>query len=213
MSTTVGLKKIKFNTVILLLIPLLLFWVVLLFRIPYSITFHFTTFSIGSFVIILLLYYLSLRLRDNIGGLVSFGLIMLLFALTLSYKWTSGFSDNFMIGGLLPYKDAKNYYLGADLILHGLPMDKAGQATERPLFPGFLSSMLAVTGQNLKIALAVIVQLAGIGLYLSARQIRYSMGALSASLYITFMYFYIQPFIGYTLSELPGFTLGCFAFV
>jgi hypothetical protein len=138
---------------------------------------------------------------------------MLLFALTLSYKWTSGFSDNFIIGGLLPYKDAKNYYLGADLILHGLPMEKAGQATERPLFPGFLSSLLMLTGQNLKIALAVIVQLAGIGLYLSARPIRQLLGALSASLYFTFMYFYIQPLIGYTLSELLGFTLGCFAFV
>jgi len=185
------LKSIKFSTLISLLIPLLLFWVVLSFRIPYSITFHFTTYSFGLFVIILLSYYLILRLRDDVGVLVSFGLIMLLFALALSYKWTSGFSDNFMIGGLLPYKDAKNYYLGADLILHGLPMEKAGQATERPLFSGFMSSLLLVTSQNLKIALAVIVQLAGIGLYLSARPIRQSMGALSASFYLTFMYFYI----------------------
>ena len=213
MSTLIELKNIKFSTPISLLIPLLLFWVVLSFRIPYPITFHLTTYSFSLFIIILLSYYLSLRLQDNVGVLVSFGLIMLLFALTLSYKWTSGFSDNFMIGGLLPYKDAKNYYLGADLILHGLPMEKAGQATERPLFPGFLSSILMLTGQNLKIALAVIVQLAGIGLYLSARRVRDSMGALSASLYITFMYFYVRPFIGYTLSELPGFTLGCFAFV
>jgi hypothetical protein len=165
------------------------------------------------FVFTLLLYYLSLRLRGNIGVLVSLGLTMALFALVLSYKWTSGFSDNFMIGGLLPYKDAKNYYLGADLILHGLPMEKAGQATERPLFPGFLSSILMLTGQNLKIAVAVIAQLAAIGLYLSAQQIRQSMGALPASLYITLMYFYIQPLIGYTLSELLGFTLGCLGFV
>jgi len=213
MSTIIELKKIKFSMVISLLIPLLLFWVVLLFRIPYSLTFHFTTYSFGLFVIILLLFYLSLRMRGNGGALTGLALTMLLLTLALSYKWTSGFSDNFMIGGLLPYKDAKNYYLGADLILHGLPMEKAGQATERPLFAGFLSSLLLVTGQNLKIALAAIVQLAGIGLYLSARRICQSMGALSASLYFTFMYFYIQPLIGYALSELLGFTLGCFAFV
>jgi hypothetical protein len=213
MSPGVELKKIKFSLVISLLIPLLLFWVILIFRIPYSITFHFTTYSFGLLVIVLLLYYVSLRLRGDVGVLVGFGLTMLLIALALSYKWTSGFSDNFMVGGLLPYKDAKNYYLGADLILYGLPIEKAGQATERPLFPGFLSSLLMITGQNLKIALAVMVQLAGIGLYVSARRIRYSMGALSASLFITFMYFYIQPLIGYTLSELLGFTLGCFAFV
>ena len=207
------MKNITFSTLISLLIPLLLFWVVLTFRIPYSITFHFNTYSVSLFVIILLSCYLSLRLRDNVGVLVNFGLIMVLFALALSYKWTSGFSDNFMIGGLLPYKDAKNYYLGTNLILYGLPMEQAGQATERPLFSGFLSSLLLVTGQNLKIALAVVVQLAGIGLYLSARPIRQSMGTLSAGLYLTFMYFHIQPLIGYSLSELLGFTLGCFAFI
>jgi len=68
----------------------------------------------------------------------------------------SGFSDNFVIGGLLPYKDAKNYYLGANLLLNGLPIRIAGQALGRPLFPGFLSSLLLLTGQNLKVALAVL---------------------------------------------------------
>ena len=213
MSITIESKKINFSILISVLLPLLLFWVVLILRIPYFITFHFNSYSFGLFVFTLLLYYLSLRLRGNVGVLVSLGLTMLLFALVLSYKWTSGFSDNFMIGGLLPYKDAKNYYLGADLILHGLPLEKAGQATERPLFPGFLSSILMLTGQNLKIAVAVIVQLAAIGLYLSAQRIRHSMGTLSTSLYITLMYFYMKPLIGYTLSEALGFTLGCFAFV
>lgn len=213
MNTTLESKKINFSILISVLLPLILFWVVLILRIPYFITFHFNIYSFGLFVFTLLLYYLSLRLRGNGGVLVGLGLTMLLFALVLSYKWTSGFSDNFMIGGLLPYKDAKNYYLGADLILHGLPMERAGQATERPLFPGFLSSILMLTGQNLKTAVAVIVQLAGIGLYLSAQRIRHSMGTLSASLYITLMYFYIKPLIGYTLSEPLGFTLGCFAFV
>ena len=212
MITTVELKNIKFSMVSSLLIPPLLYWVVLIFRIPDSITFHVNTYSFGLFVIILLLSYLSLRLRGNVGVLAGFGLMMLLFALALSYKWTSGFSDNFMIGGLLPYKDAKNYYLGANLILNGLPLEKAGQATERPLFPGFLSSMLMLTGQNLKIALAITVQLAGAALYLSARQISRSIGSFAAGFYATLMYFYIQPLLGYTLSELLGFILGCFAF-
>jgi hypothetical protein len=117
-----------------------------------------------------------------------------------------------MIGGLLPYKDAKNYYLGANLILHGLPVERAGQALERPLFPGFLSALVLVTGQNLKIALGIIVQLAGLGLCLSARRLSRSVGPFAAGLYCTLMYFYIQPLIGYALSELLGFMLGCLAF-
>jgi hypothetical protein len=213
MHTTSESRNIKFWGLISIVLPLLVFWVVLLINIPYSVTFHFNTFSIVLFVIILLLYYFSFRLRGSAEVFAGLCLTMLLFALALSYKWTSGFSDNFLIGGLLPYKDAKNYYLGANLLLQGLPLEKAGQATERPLFPGFLSSMLLFTGHNLKIALAIIVQLAGIGLYLSARQASRAMGAWPASLYITLMCFYIQPLTGYTLSEVPGFMLGCFAFL
>lgn len=213
MNTTFELKNIRFQGVISVLIPLLLFWTVLAVGIPYSITSRFNAYAVGLFVLILLLYYVSFRLPGNAGMLTGLGLTMVLFALALSYKWTSGFSDNFLIGGLLPYKDAKNYYLGADLVLQGLPLERAGQATERPLFPGLLSSVLLITGHSLKITLAIIVQLAGIALYLSARQIRGVLGALSASLYITCMYFYIQPLTGYTLSEVPGFMLGCLAFL
>ncbi|MCI0607908.1 MAG: hypothetical protein L0Z71_02465 [Anaerolineae bacterium] len=213
MTITAKLKKVSFGTIISLIIPLLLFWIILMFRIPYSVTFHFSNYSFGFFVIVFLIYYAFLHLKGNLGLLAAFGLTMALLASALSYKWTSGFSDNFLIGGLLPYKDAKNYYLGASLILQGLPIEKAVQAVERPLFPGFLASILMITSQNLKIAVAIIVQFVGIGLYLSARQIHNSMGALSAGLYSTFMYFYIQPLIGYTLSELLGFMLGCFAFL
>lgn len=148
MNTSMELKRIKFGPAISVLVPLLLFWVVLSLRVPYPITFHFHSQSAGLFAVILLLYYFSLRLPENRGVLVGLGLTMLLFALALSYIWTSGFSDNFISGSLLPYKDAKNYYLGANLILNGLPVEKAGQAVERPLFPGFLASLLTMTGRK-----------------------------------------------------------------
>jgi hypothetical protein len=213
MSTASELRKRKTVAVVSILIPILLFWLILLIRIPHFLPSYFNAYSIGLFIVVLLLYYFAWRLRGDTGLLVSFGLTMLLFALALSYKWSSGFSDNFLIGGSLPYKDAKNYYLAANLILQGSPLESAGQGTERPLFPGLLSSLLILTGHNLRIALAILVQLAGAGLYLSALQVRRSLGALAASLFITGMYFYIQPLIGYTLTELPGFLLGCFAFV
>jgi hypothetical protein len=213
MSTSAEAGNWRVSGLFSVLAPLSLFWIVVFLGIPYSITLHFNTYSIGLFLFLLLLYYWAFRQRDRVGVFAALGLTMLLFGLALSYKWTSGFSDNFLIGGLLPYKDAKNYYLGANLIFQGLPLDHAGQATERPLFSGLLSSLLLLTGRNLKIALAILVQLAGIGLYLSARQISRSMGAWPVSLYITCMYFYIQPLTGYTLTEVPGFMLGCFAFI
>ena len=194
------------------LLPVIIFWLVLAFEIPYSFSQYFHRYMLIVFLGVFFLYYLAFQIKGHQGILVTFGLTMLLFALTLSYLWTSGFSDNFVISGLLPYKDAKNYYLGASLLLNGLPIRIAGQALGRPLFPGFLSSLLLLTGQDLKIALAVLTQLAGIGLYLSARQVRQAMGALAGALYITFMYFYFQFAVGYAMSESLGFIGGCFGF-
>lgn len=212
MRTVLDNKRINASRIAAWLIPASSFWLVLAFKIPYSFTRYFHRYVLIVFLIVLLLYYLSFRLRGNVGIFAGLGLTMLLVSLTLSYMWTSGYSDNFVIGGLLPYKDAKNYYLGANLILNGFPIRYAGQAVERPLFPGFLSSLLLLTGQSLKITQALLAQLAGLGLYLSVRPIRKVMGALPASLYMAYMYFYLQPNIGFTISELLGFTAGCLAF-
>jgi hypothetical protein len=212
MRAGLELKRIDASRVAAWFIPVIFFWLVLAFEIPSSFTRYFHQFVPILFLGVLFLFYLTFRLKGSLSVLTGFGLTMLLFALSLSYLWTSGFSDNFLIGGLLPYKDAKNYYLGANLLLHGLPIRVAGQALGRPLFPGFLSSLLLLTGQNLKVTLAVLVQLAGIGLYLSARQVRQFMGVLAGTLYVTFMYFYFQRYAGYAMSESLGFIGGCFGF-
>jgi hypothetical protein len=211
--TSRNAMKINFSGVISWLVPVISFWLLLAFKLPYSFTWLFHRYVLIVFLGVLLLFYLSFRLRGNQSILAALGLTMLLSALTLSFLWTSGFSDNFIISGLLPYKDAKNYYLGANLLLNGLPIRLAGQALGRPLFPGFLSSLLLFTGQNLKVTLAIMVQLAGVGMYLSARQVRDAMGALAGAVYITFMYFYFQVIAGYAMSESLGFIGGCFGFV
>ena len=206
------IQEIRLERAAPFLLPLLLFWLILLVSIPDSFTQYFHTYSLGLFLIVIILYYISFSLPEKIGSVVALSLTMALLALSLSYIWTSGFSDNFVIGGLLPYKDSKNYYAGATLLLNGLPMLKAGQATERPLFPSFLASLFWLTGQNLKISLGIIVQLVGIGIYFSTQQIRKAFGVLAASIFATLLYFYIQSFIGFTLSELLGFLTACLGF-
>jgi hypothetical protein len=195
-----------------LLLPLLLFYLVLTVRIPSSISRYFYFYSIGLFFAVLVLYYLAFRLPEPYRQPACFGLTLLLFALALSYRWTSGISDNKAIAGFLPYKDGAGYYLGSQLILNGLTLENTLQAGWRPLFPGFLASVLALTGGNLKIALALLVLLAGIGSYLATRRVYDFLGALPAGLFITFLYFFIQPLLGLTMTELLGFTFGCFAF-
>ena len=195
-----------------LFIPLLIFCLILMARIPNSISQYIHFYSIGLLLIVLVLYYGAFRLPEPYRQLACFGLTLLLFALTLSYKWTSGISDNKAIAGFLPYKDGAGYYLGAQLILNGLTLENTLQAGWRPLFPGFLASVLALTGENLKVTLAILVLLAGIGSYVAARKVYDLLGALPASVFITFLFFYNQSLIGLTMTELLGFTLGCFAF-
>ena len=212
MQIALDLKRKYVKNMVAWLVPVILFWLLLAFEIPYSFTRHFHRYELPVFLGMFILYSLFFWQDEFVRTLSGFGLTMLFLALTLSYLWTSGFSDNFLISGLLPYKDAKNYYLGANLLLNGLPIRVAGQALGRPLFPGFLSSLLLLTGQNLKIALAILVQLAGVGIFLTARQIRKTMGVLAGGIYITFMVFYFQIVAGYAMSESLGFIGGCLGF-
>lgn len=212
MKNKLGLQGLNPGKAALVVFALLLFWVVLLFRIPYSFTQYFHAYSPGLFLSVLVLYFLCFKLPNPYGVLASLSLNMLLFALTLSFLWTSGYSDNKVIGGLLPYKDGGSYYASAHLILNGLSLENVVQSSWRPLFPGFLSSLLLLLGGNMKWALTSLVLLAGVGSYYSSRQVFASFGPFAAGLFGTLLYFYIQPLIGFTMTELLGFTIGCLAF-
>src|SRR5215208_2361384 len=158
MKARLVLKTVNLHW-ILFLVPLLLFWLFLGLKISPELSRYFHVFSPILFLAIITLYYGAFSARGMGRVVLPLALTMTLVALSLSYMWTSGFSDNFLIGGLLPYKDAKNYFFGVNLLLNGLPMLNAGQATERPLFPGFLASLLMFTGRNLQLAIAMMVQL------------------------------------------------------
>lgn len=168
-------------------------------------------YSAVAFLVVAALFYLCFRLPREWGVLAGLTLTLVLFAVTISYKWTTAYSDGAMIGGIIPYKDAKDYYIGAGRILDGLPLDREARAVRRPLFPGLIASLQLLDGEDLKATVALLSALAAISLYLSARQVRVTSGPLGAGLYSALMYFYIQPLVGYTMSELAGFALGCLA--
>lgn len=192
------------------LFPLVIFGLLLKLEIPKEITIFFFQNSSLLFFSLLILFYLAFLLPEKYQ-ILAFGLILVIFAFSLSYKWTSGYSDNKVIAGLLPYKDGRSYFDGAMLILDGESLN-VGRSTWRPLFPAFLSSVLWVTRQNLQLTMAVSVALVGYGIYLSARELANEWGALPASLYTVLLYIYIQYFVGITASELLGLATGCIAF-
>src|SRR5258706_9928867 len=100
------------------------------------------------------------------------------------------------------------------MLFNARHMPAAGlEAGCRPLFPGLLASLLFLTQHNLQRSLAILVWMVGVFCYLSARQVFNSWGTLPAALYILLLYFYIQPLISTTLSELPGLAFGCLGFI
>ncbi len=197
----------------LIVILTILYSLALLLRIPYTITQAFHSFSTLLFLIVLLLFYGSFSLPGEARWFTGLLVTLLIFALSLSFLWASGFSNNKIMGGFLPYKDGYAFYYGAQLLLARQPSPDFGPSSYRPLFPGLLSSLLILTQQNLQIVLAILVGMLAIACYLSASQIFSLFGKLSASIYIVLLYFYIQPFIGYTMSEVPGLILGSLGFV
>ncbi|HSR20256.1 MAG TPA: hypothetical protein VLL49_05015 [Anaerolineales bacterium] len=193
-------------------LALLLFWILLGMRIPYSISGPLSSYSTLLFLAVFACYAAIFGRKGPWATMAGLGLTMLLFAFTISFQSTSGYTDTGMIGGLVPYKDAKNYYHGALQILNGLPLRFGIQAVRRPLFPGLLAALLSLSDGNLRLALALLAQVGGVSLYVAARAFGKSFGPLPAGLFTALLYFYIQPKIGYSVSELPGFMLGCWAF-
>lgn len=192
----------------------LLFALLLVIRIPHEISRSLSAFSLASFLAVLVLYYLAFRLPGGTGWIAAACLTMLLLGLSLSFLWSSGYSDDKIIGGLLPFRDAFDYYVGANWILDGHAIRILDEgAAWRPLYPGFLATLLWVTGRTLQGALAIQVGVAGLCIALSAVYVRRRLGAASAALYITLLYFYIQPLIGTAYTETLGLTLACLGLV
>ena len=196
------------------LLPLLIYLLVLIAPVPSSISRFFVYYSFLYFLIVLFLYYLSFRVKGKYDWLPGVCLTAFVFAIGLSYLWASGYSNDMIIGGLLPFKDGFSYYFGARLLSAGQALGRSSvQAAWRPLYPGFVSSLLLISRYNLQTVLAVQLGFLALCSYLSAYVLRRSLGALAAALYMTLIYFYIQSMVGFLYTELLGLTIGCLGLI
>ena len=143
------------------------------------------------------------------GTLLGLGLILALFALTVSGLWTSGVSEPSIVGGLMPFSDAAGYYSDARRLLEGQLF--SAFSSRRPLFAGMLSALLALTGRNLQLTLAVLVAISAVACYLLVREVQSTHGAVAATLVMAVLFVYYRRFSGTTLTENLGFPLGALA--
>ena len=101
-----------------IIIPLLLYGIILVIQIPSSVSQAFAFYSIPFFLLILIIY-INFRLPQKFRWLGGATLTLFLLALQLSFLWTSGYSNDMVIGGLIPSRDAFDYYHAAKLISIG----------------------------------------------------------------------------------------------
>ncbi len=149
--------------------------------------------------------------RGWIGKIAGLSVTLALFALPLAALWQDVAFQGNVIGALLPFSDASGYYYDARRLLDGHLL---GWTARRPLFVGLLSTLLALTGQNLQICLAVMVAINAVACFLFARELRESHGAVAAAVgtAVLFLFYRIEGGLGTTLTENLGFALGVCGF-
>ncbi|MBD1806562.1 hypothetical protein H6F98_14010 [Microcoleus sp. FACHB-SPT15] len=210
MTTVIKLLRRSLYPVISITVPLLLYALVLIFRVPTEISFTAKNGLTPVLIAIALLFYPAYRLSGWIGTLLSLSLTLILFALPISALWNSGISNGFIIGGLLPTGDAGGYYWEARRVLEFGNMSAWG--SRRPLFSGVLASLLGLTQQNLQLTLAILVAIAAISCFLAAREVQRSHGTAAGVVAIAVLFLFYRRFIGYTLTESLGLPLGAVGF-
>jgi len=141
----------------------------------------------------------------------SLALVLGMFGLSLVGLWSAGESTSTIISGLLPWSDASKYYLDALRLLDGGSFQAF--SAWRPLFSGFLSGVLAVTGRNLQITLGILTGIVAVACFLLAREVQRRHGPLPAAFLVVILFFYYRQRVsGMTLSEQLGLSLGMLGF-
>jgi hypothetical protein len=163
-------------------------------------------FALTFFAVFLLLWAVW-RLPQPFNMAAGAFFTMILFTGALAAQWKMGTNGVYEVFGLLPWFDAQGYYSEATKLLNGGTFSDI--ATRRPLFTGFFSVLLAVTGRNLRMTLAILVGLGGLVTWLLAGEIhRSEKSSLLPSLLTCGMFFFYRNFTGDVLSENLGFFLG-----
>ena len=198
------------NGIMVLSLPIIAYSLLLSWKIPRQIGLAFRYGFTTTVIPMALILFLGYMLPGWWGRAIALGLTLICFALPLSGLWASGESEQYLLGGLLPYSDAGVYYLASMKLLEGARF--ASLASRRPLFSGMMAVLLGLTDYNLQITLAILTAITAISCYLAARQVQKNFGTATGVFVIIVLFLFYRPIIGKTLTENLGLTLGVIGF-
>ncbi len=154
---------------------------------------------------------LCLWRRDWFGTASGLAVTFGLFALPLAARWQDvGFHGN-AVGGLLPFSDASGYWLEAQRLLDGEPLNWSAR---RPAFAGLLATLLAATGRDLQWTLAAMTAMNAAAVYMLGRELRLLFGPVAGALTVLMLcgYYTREGGLGTTLTENLGLAVGVLGF-
>lgn len=122
--------------------------------------------------------------------------------------WFSGRSTGNALGGLLPWNDAMGYFSCAHNVLDG--NDLRGICQRRPLYTLFLSTLTAISGRDLQIALLVQGALFGAAAFLLARAVHARFGTPAALMSFAVLLGMAGQYTTATMTENAGLLYGIF---
>lgn len=161
-------------------------------------------------LLLFLILYISFRLQGWVGKALSLTMTLALFALALAGLWATGQTQSIVLNGIVPLYDASNYYTDALRLLAG--QDLSDFSARRPLFAGFLSVLLWLTGHNLMAALGLLTLITAVACYIAAREIQSTHGSEVAIFVLIILFLFYRHHSGTVMSENLGVPLGALGF-
>jgi hypothetical protein len=163
---------------------------------------------LGSVGLILILIFL---IPGRLSRFLLFLLVSTIFVVPVAGLWASGQSEQYLLGGIVPFSDARGYFMDARRLLEGSQFITG--AARRPLFTALLSSLQWITGQNLYLTIAILVFIIVISVYLAVCEVKSIVGPMAGIFFLMLVFFYSRLLMGKTLSELAGLPLALLSVV
>ncbi len=135
---------------------------------------------------------------------------VLVLALSIYIVWRTAPTTGSLLGGLLPWSDASDYYAGAVALANGAPINQFNM--RRPLNVVLLALRLRLGGGDLMVAVALGAAMVALPLLLAAREIYRNLGIGPAMAFFIPVVAFIAPLLPTTLSEPHGMMLGLLGF-
>jgi hypothetical protein len=133
-----------------------------------------------------------------------------LFVVGVALKWRSGVSADAVVGGLLPWSDARGHFYGSIYLLQYGIADE--WTTRRVLSVAYDATRALATGRDIQVGLILQALLTGAACFLASRAIARSHGPVAGFVVLLLTASFALPYLPTTLTETVGLMFGALSF-